>query len=256
MNLLNNNFDIIYKFLHEKVSNKNFRCKKTDNKALFFDNSFIYKVETCPEENRIYLERQDNENDNITEEWTRVSSWLFNEELDSKSVRLICDDFVDTMLESNISSTRKNKKRKLMSDQSADAIFFSNRMVNIFPELKKEIFIEKECYSEFRCVEFTKSNILPRVLELVSENNDTKRIERLFKLLSDLYKNSSLNIKSLITMGIMNNITDEKHAQIAQKYVDDNLSKAWAASTKFKNKKLKSEKSKLTPRFLMNSLSK
>ena len=84
-------------------------------------------------------------------------------------------------------------------------------------------------------------------------DKDTRKIEKLSKLLSDLYKSSSLNIKSLITMGILNNITDPEQIGAVQKYIDNNLSSAWSASLKFKDKKVKPDKLKFTTRLLRNS---
>ncbi len=253
MNLLNSNFDMLYNSLCEKVSSKKFKPEKSDTQALFINESFAYKVEVDPRDSRVYLHRRENSSDSEQDgDWTKVSEWAFDDEIDRKSIKLICDDFAET-LNGPGKNNLKRKSKKALPDETADELFFANRMVNIFPELRDEIFIEKQCYSEFRGTQFVKSSILPKITELLEKNKDTRKIEKLSKLLSDLYKSSSLNIKSLITMGILNNITDPEQIGAVQKYIDNNLSSAWSASLKFKDKKVKPDKLKFTTRLLRNS---
>ena len=102
------------------------------------------------------MNRQKNNENEESQDWENVSSWLFEGTENSKYTELICDDFAQTILGIDKKQNANIKNRKHQSGQSSDGIFFANRMVNIFPELRKEIFIEKECYSEFRSTEFIK----------------------------------------------------------------------------------------------------
>lgn len=253
MNLLNSNFNALYDALCERIPDEKFKREKSDTKALFIGETFVYKMEVSPQDGRVYLRRRENSSGNEQEEdWSKVSEWAFDDKTDRKNIKLICDDFGET-LNGPGKSTLKRKCKKVLSDEVADELFFANRMVNIFPELRDEISIEKQCYSEFRGTQFVKNSILPKITELLAEGKDTRKTEKLSRLLSDLYKSSSLNIKSLITMGILNNITDSEQIGVVQKYIDNNLASAWSASLKFKDKKVKPDKLKFTTRLLRNS---
>lgn len=255
MNLLSNNFDILYNSLCEKVSAKKFKLEKSDTMALFIGEAFTYKMQVDTQNGRIYLQRKETiPSDDLQEEnWVQLSEWIFNEETDRKNVNLICDDFAETLNGPAKTVVKKGRSKKNLSDESADGLFFANRMVNVFPELRDEIFVEKQCYSEFRSAQFVKEHILPKILELLAQGKDIKKIERLIKLLNDLYKSSSLNIKCLITIGILNNITDTQQIQLVQKYMDNKFISAYLASSKLKGKKIKPDKLSFTARLMRNA---
>ena len=235
--LSNDVFDSIYRNICKSLEGNEFNYEKSGNCALFLSKKVKYKMEIFKDEKKICLKSCDNDCD---DEWEEISSWLFEENgMSDKYINMICNDFAETMCCSGKTKMRSSISSKKSKKKVSDSIFFANRLVNIFPELKSEIFIEKECYSGFRGTIFVEEKILPKILDLLKQGKDLKRIERLFKLLSDLYKNASIDIRCLITMGIMNNITDDKAVASASKYIDDDLKKAWEMSKKFKGKKIR-----------------
>lgn len=254
MKLLGNDvFDSICKFMCEKLKVKNFKCKKDEKDALFYGEKAVYKVELCSEENKICLKQSEN-NDNNLYDFDGISSWLFDEQgMSSKDIKMICDDFIETICDFENPGKDTSLSYKKQKKKNSDGLFFANRLVNIFPELKEDIFIEKECYSEFRGTIFVEKNILPLILDLLDNGKDLKKIQKLFKILSDLYNSASINIRSLITMGIMNNITDTKSVELAQKYINDDLKKAWDVSIKFKHKKIRPSKISFYQKMMSNA---
>lgn len=175
-----------------------------------------------------------------------VSSWLLDSETATKKdLDFIAKDFVDAMVGKEKTKHLRSKKKQKNSDESnVTGLFFANRMVNIFPELKEEIQEEKESHEEFRSATFSKEHILPKVCELLKSENEKARINKFAKLLSELYKNGTLDARSIITMVILNNIEDEKAAQCLKGAVSEDLLKAWNAALKYKGKKVKPEKPK------------
>ncbi len=243
--LIIENFDNLIKAIRDKLAGKGFEIERYSKEScLFCNEKNVYKVELCAEDCKVYLYWKNKEGD-IGEDWVRSAAWLFETPVSSNDINMICEDFVDVM-DNNKRLAIRPKRKKEYSEKSADALFFANRLANIFPELRKEIFIEKEAYKEFRGSVFVEKNVLPKVLEVLSLENSDKKAERMLKLLSDLYKNSSLNIRSLIMMGIMKQIVKEEHADKVKKYTNEEFCKAWVAAGKFKDKKFVSQsKSKI-----------
>lgn len=235
--LLIKNFDNLIKSLSCKLTEKGFEIKQSHSEAcLFYNEKNVYKVELCPEEHKVYLYWKNNEGD-VCEDWVRSAAWLLEDTTSPKDINMICSDFADVMDNTKVAISRP-KRKKEYSEKSSDSLFLVNRLVNIFPELRKEIFIEKEAYKEFRGSVFVENNVVPKILEIFSSENGDKKVERVFKLLSDLYKSSSLNIRSLIMMGIMNKIVEEEHIKKVKKYTNEDFCKAWTAAGKFRNEKL------------------
>lgn len=230
------NFDNLFNAMCEKLNSKGFSVSRPNcETALFYNEKIVYKIELCREDCKVYLYYQNKDENKFNDDWNRVATWLFEDTISMKDINMICADFTDVIYHSPKVSSSYTQRKKGYSDKGADALFLANRLANIFPELRKEIFIEKEAYSEFRGSVFIKENILPKIIALFSENNSDKRLEKLFKLLSDLYKSSSLNIRSLITMGIMNEITEDDKINKVKKYISEDFCNAWFAAQKFKN---------------------
>ena len=236
--MVEKNFDSLLKHMDEKLNKKGYELKKEGRIAYFYNEKLKYKIEMEAESCRLKLCWQSNMGANaLNEKWEKISSWLFDENISAKDIELICEDFVSTICEESIEKSEKRSKRKKnYSDKAADSLFFANRLVGVFPELRNDIYIEKESYSEFRGTVFTRENILPKIISLLSGEGKGERVEKLFKILSDLYKSSSLNIRSLITMGILNNITEHSQVDKAKRFISGDLEKAWACSIKFAKK--------------------
>lgn len=177
---------------------------------------------------------------------SNASSWLLDSETATKKdLDFISKDFVDTMVGKEKTKSLKAKKKQKNSDESnVTGIFFANRMVNIFPELKSEIQAEKDNYEEFRSATFAKEHILPKVRELLKSEGEKATIGKFAKLISELYKNGTLDARSIITMVILNNIEDEKSIEFLKSLISEELLKAWNAAIKYKGKKVKPEKPK------------
>ncbi len=175
-----------------------------------------------------------------------VSSWLFDSEtVSKKDLDFISKDFVGTIAgKDKVKSLKSKKKQKNQDESKVTGLFFANRMVNIFPELKEEIQAEKENYEEFRSATFAKEHILPKICELLKSESEKSRIDKFAKLMSDLYKNGTLDARAIITIVILNNIEDEKSVEHLKTVISEELLKAWNAALKYKGKKVKPEKPK------------
>ncbi len=171
-----------------------------------------------------------------------LSTWMLDEEKTSpKDIKMIAADFKEGIT-SKPKAQKQNKKKNQNEESNVTGLFFANRMVNIFPELKEEIRAEKESFSSFRAATFAKNCILPKVNDLLSSaKGGNPEVKKFGKLLSDLYKNAALDVRSIITMGILNNL---ENPEPLTPNLSDELQKAWQHSLKYKGKKVKPEKIK------------
>ncbi len=74
-----------------------------------------------------------------------------------------------------------------------------------------------------------------------NSKNSIPLIKKLGKLLSDLYSNGTKDVRSIITMVVLNRI--ENTAPL-QECLSEELKKAWEHSLKYKGKEVKPEKIK------------
>ena len=128
--------------------------------------------------------------------------------------------------------TKIVKKTSGKEEENVGVIFFMNRLASIFPNIKEKIMIEKENNQNFRVVKFLNDEILPEIHKLFSNKKDNK-IEKFFKLLENMYKNGDLDVRCIISMGILNNIDDEEMKNI-NKYLSEDFKKVMKASFKYK----------------------
>ena len=78
-------------------------------------------------------------------QWKSMNTWIFDPETDGiKEANSIGNDFAQAL---STSKPKLNKSKKKNSDDgNADPKFFCKRLVNIFPELKEEVWEEEDSY--------------------------------------------------------------------------------------------------------------
>lgn len=234
-----NYFEIISENVNEGIKNRGFECIKTSDEYLFKKDDVIYKI-VCRENKSIICL----ENAGTDGEYKIKSSWcLKKDEFLQKDVEMISEDFIHSIVGMD-KSFKKQSRTKNEEESNIDSLFFANRMANILPELKEEIRIEKECYSEFRGVTFAREQLVPRLKNILSSGKDKAKLQKLFKVMSELYQNGTLDVRSIITMVILNSIEEEKQIRLVEDLIDEKLKSAWSASRKYKGKKVKPEKVK------------
>ncbi len=179
-------------------------------------------------------------------EWKTIATWMFDPETDSeKEADSIGNDFVDNVSAPVFKQTaqKKKKKKKDSDDGNGDPVFFSKRLMAVFPELRDEIREEQENYEEFRAVTFTKEHIVPKVQELLNSGSD-REIDKLAEVLSGQYSYGDIDTRPLITIVILNSITDGAQKEAIKREMSEELQKAWAAAEKYRGKKVKPAKEK------------
>jgi len=240
--MLDKAFNLIASKLGGVLCPKGFSKSFTNNKNIIFrKDEAVYGVKFL--DNKFILFKGDSSTDGEGET-RKICEWFFDPSsgtLDDAAV--IANDFLEFFSKSsgkNDSSLLKKDNSKAESD---GLHFFLNRLVTLFPELKPELTTEREMYLKFRYVTFIKENFVPKFLEAL-RNKKKEKIKRISSILNNFYENGNMDVRSTITMVILNSIDDKSSAEEIEKFLDNNLKEAFLAAKKYKLKKVKPERLK------------
>ena len=187
--------------------------------------------------------------------WKSLSMWLYDPETDTPAqAESIAGDFIETIEgPQQIAAVRSKKKKKKSDDDTNDPLFFYNRFVNIFPELKGEINDEKAAYGEIRGVTFGREKLLPKLEALCAAGADKDLISRASTLLSDQYVNGDMDVRSVITIVLLNGLSAAAVENLAPQFGEE-LAKGYKSGAKMKGKKVKPEKQKKREKIMAQTL--
>ncbi|MBW7571607.1 DUF7674 family protein [Caproiciproducens faecalis] len=223
--------------------------------VLFKGENTAYSILYNQGKKRFELRTCDAEDGEPDLKWKSISIWLFDPETDSLSeADSIVNDFVETIEgPKRLAAAKTKKKRKKDDENNADPLFFFNRFVGIFPELKDELNYEKSQYDEVRAVHFAKESLVPKVDMLCSQSGRTDSIKRCCDLLNDMYANGDMDVRSIITIVVLNGLSSQSVENMKPMFTDD-LKKGFTAGLKFKGKVVKPAKKKKEKRFVAANL--
>ena len=187
-------------------------------------------------------------------DWKNVSKWIFDPASDTeKHAEDIGNDFAETVGAPVRILENTHQRKKKDDDGNGDPLFFCKRLVAVFPQLKEEIKFEETHHTSFRAVTFAKEHLIDKI-NLLLTSKDKTNIKKLGSVLSNQYIYGNLDVRSVITIVILNNINEENE-EILREYLSDDLKKAWLYAKKIKNKKIKPENPKKNKRsFLADTL--
>lgn len=247
-----NYFETVCEIISSNERMKNYEFKKVDEfKAKFSSEDSCYHIEYDKAKSLIAIYSESEE----SPERKSITSWLMEfDKCTSKDVNMIAQDFIQVMAGKPETKRTKPSKRQSNDEHNVTGLFFANRMASMFPSLKSEIQAEKGSRGDIRIACFTENNILPCVKDFLATEKNKSKINKFGKLLSDLYHNGSLDVRSVITMGLLNGIADETAAETMRTSLSDELKKAWKASLKYKGKNVKPEKLKTRKSFMTKLL--
>lgn len=117
---------------------------------------------------------------------------------------------------------KKAKKEK--NSDSYDVITLSNRMENIFQDLKGEMVNNIEKYDIFLPEEYYETLVTPRIVEAM-KTNDRPVLKKVFNTFNTFYDEGDNDIQSLIVVSIlgMNFASDESLLKNCETLMDENL---------------------------------
>lgn len=245
-----NAFELISAGLEEALGKQGFASaapmEDTEGKAVIFKGEDkAYSLLYDEKRQRFQLRSADCSPEGLPGEWHSVSLWLFDsKEGTRQDAESILNDFLEAVEgPRQLASVSQKKKRNREDERVIDPLFFLNRLVNLFPDLKEDMNQERIGYGQIRFVTFTKAHVISRVEGLLSGKGHGSDRQKLVTLLEDMYKDGDPDLRALITAVLLNGLSDEAF-QNAQEYMEDNLKKASSFERRLKGKKIKPEKKK------------
>lgn len=178
-------------------------------------------------------------------DWRRLSLWLFDPATgDRGDAESIANDFLDVVKgPKRVQQVQQKRRRGKDDERTIDPLFFLNRLVNVFPEVKEELNSEKIVYGQVRPVAFIKEKIAPKCEVLAARAPEGEAMQKLCALLDDMYKNGDMDLRALLTAVLLNSLGDDAFGAV-QAGLGDELKKCSRFSRKLKGRRIKPEKKK------------
>ena len=176
--------------------------------------------------------------------WRSLSLWLFDEKEGTREdAESILSDFLEVVQGPKRVAVVQQRRRGKDGERVVDPLFFVNRLVNIFPELRSPLNEEKTVYGQVRYATFLKGKVAPLCDDLMSRFPDSDPAKKLCALFEDMYANGDLDTRSLTTITLLNALSDGAFAAVQERAGDD-LKKDLKFTRRLKGKKIKPEKKK------------
>ena len=243
-------FEMIRDALAEELEVQGFRAPEpieADNGrcVMYATDELAYSLLYDKKRQRFELRSTTLGSDGKPGDWKSLSLWLFDEEEGTKAdAESILNDFLEVIRgPKRVAIVQQKKKRGKDDERNIDPLFFCNRLVNIFPELRGEMNEERTVYGQIRFASFTKEHIVPKCEDLAVKYPESDPFKKLCTLLDDMYKNGDMDLRSIITVTINNGLSDDAF-RVFQEKLGDDLKKACKFTRKLKGKKIKPEKKK------------
>ena len=177
--------------------------------------------------------------------WKSISSWIFDPENDDiKEAESIASDFCNTLDDAKRRAAIRAAKRKATKDEDdmPGPVFFFKRLANVMPELRDEIAEERETYEDFRAVTFAKEKIVPKV-DALAKKKGSQQMTKMCSVLNDFYQNGDMDVRSIITIVILNGVSEQSRANILEN-MDEDFRKYYPRALRYKGKNVRPERPK------------
>lgn len=191
------------------------------------------------------------------EDLTKASVNYFDpESFDEKDIKSLCNelsDSINTKFGERRASNGKGKKMPIPISKSAakngtqsyDGNTLANRLSAMYPELKEEYRANFEKYDEFLPEEFFTQYANSRIIGTINYNQK-QEMNKLFKILNDIYENGTNDTQSLVCVTILGELNnDPKLLENASEYMCDDMKETVVLINKYlatsKGKKMRKQ---------------
>lgn len=185
-------------------------------------------------------------------QWKTLSTWAFDPQTDTAAYAgSIAEDFAETLGGSDRKEMMRlqKKRKKKDDDDTTDPQFLFNRLVSIFPELRGELAQERGTYGTVRGVTFAREHVVGRVEQLAKTNPGSEAFKRLCNVLNDMYANGDMDVRSIITIVLLNGIGDAQALENLSRNFSEDLARVYNKAKNLKGKKIRPEKKKKRPKY-------
>ena len=213
------------------------------------DGSVNAKVVYAPDVKRFFLFK--GAADCTDDGYEQMQSYFFepsgDEGSDLRDAVSVANEFSETFagvdaLSPNIpAASRKLSKKERESDENS-AVYFANRIPAVLPECREPLLQHKEHYGMLLPNKFCDEVVNAAVDKMLDDKTRRKDAEAFFALLDKMYATGDMDVKSIITMTVLNHITGEDRIATVEGLLSDGTRKAWKSARRFIGKKVKPEK--------------
>lgn len=209
------------------LTQKNFKYVQQGETGYYKDDVSAIRVVFVENNNVFELQKCDlDDNNNPSESYTTLSSWLFLPEYTVKDAKSIANDFSDTLkenfgLKTQVAVNRAALPEKTSKDEHSINTFTA-RFLTIFPQFKDKYTEYVTTNGTFLYVKFYSEIGAVHLKELL-RNNDKKRLEKYFDALNIHYCLGDKDVRALISSVIIVEALgkDETVIELARAYMAD-----------------------------------
>lgn len=193
-------------------------------------------------------------------EFKKVASNLFDlEEFTERDVKSLCNEITDTIDSAYGKKSRKAaaakkapatvSKTAVKNGMSYDANTLANRITTVYPELKDAYKDNFQRYDEFLGEDFFVNHANAYIIETL-RSNDTQKIKKLMRILSDTYENGTNDVQDLVVVTILGEIDNDQEilAKCRKEITDEDFYETLVAVNEY----LASSKGKKAKELLKN----
>lgn len=245
-----NAYGLIMDMLMEELEKQGFRAPapiewEEGRAEMMATEDVAYGLFYNKKQQRFELKSTTLDDDDNPTAWRSLSLWLFDEaEGTREDANSIANDFLEIVQgPKRVAVVQQKKKRGKNDERNIDPLFFINRLANIFPELKEDLKEERITYGQVRYATFLKEKATPKCQELALRYKDSELTEKLSTLFSDMYADGDMDLRSLLTISLLNNMSEEGFLNIREK-LSDELQTDTKYTRKLIGKNIKPEKKK------------
>ncbi len=245
-----NAFGLLQEGLSEELLKQGFRepeeLEFEDGRAVMFSTDEVaYCLRYDTKKQRFELCSTSLDGEGKPGDWRSLSMWLYDERTGERAdAESILGDFLEVVRgPKRVAMVQQKRKRSKEDERVVDPMFFVNRLANLFPDLKQALNEEKIVYGQVRYVTFVKEKAAPLCEDVAVRYPDSDACKKLCALLDDMYKNGDMDLRSIVTAGLLNAVGDEAFTALYDR-VGDELQKDLKYTRKLRGKKIKPEKPK------------
>ena len=217
--------------------------------AILTDGEVSAKIVYAPDVERFYLFQ--GEADCSADDFEEVQSYFFaltdDRASDVREAMSVANEFSENFgggapLVVNVPAASRTAAKKERDSDESSTIFFVNRIPSVLPECREPLLQHKEHYEMLLPNQFCGEVVNAAVAKMLSDKKQKKKSEEFFAFLEKMYYSGDMDVKSIITMTILNNITGEERMEYVEGLLSADMNKAWRAARRYIGKTVKPEK--------------
>ena len=188
----------------------------TGETAVLTNGNMNVKIVYAPDNKRVFLFT--GEAGCGDDDYEQAQSYFFESSGDNytdlREAGSVGNEFADTLGASAPvtvipDSARKLSKKDRENDDTS-AVYFVNRIPGILTECREPLLMHKEYFGMLLPNKFCEEVVISAVTRLLNDKSRKSQAEEFFAFLNKMYDSGDMDVKSIITMTILNSITGQE----------------------------------------------